>query len=312
MLSRRSFCLLGAAATLPRPARAVSKVRMAVVGGNFGAAFHWHLHPASEVSAVCDLREDRVARLKKTYNPNARGYSSYDEMLATGGFDAVALFTPVPLHAEMVIQALAAGFHVISAVPAAHTLADAERVLAAVKKSAATYMMAETSFYRPEVIWAREAQQEKKFGTIFFSEAEYYHQGLFHLWYDEQHRPTWRYGAPPLHYPTHATSMVVSVTGERLVEATATGYGDARPELARQPVQESLPGRSGNVPDLRRTFGAHRHLPRYRDRRRRARRVVRHQTDLPHAAARRHRGRHRPRRREDGKFPPAGLLGPAA
>ena len=34
-----------------------------------------------------------------------------------------------------------------------------ERLLAAVRKSGATYMMAETSFYRPEVIWAREARE---------------------------------------------------------------------------------------------------------------------------------------------------------
>ncbi len=219
------------------PARAAGKVRMAVVGGNFGAAFQWHLHPDSEVVAVCDLREDRIARLKKTYNPGARGYSSYDEMLRAGGIDAVAIFTPVPLHAEMVIKALEAGFHVVSAVPVAHTLQDSERVLEAVKKSGAIYMMAETSYYRPEVIWAREAQREGKFGVIFFSEAEYYHQGLFNLWYDEQHRPTWRYGAPPLNYPTHATSMVISVTGERLVEAAGTGYGDGRPELRQNPYK---------------------------------------------------------------------------
>lgn len=237
-LSRRKFCFLAGAVAL-RPA-AAGKIRMGVVGGNFGASFQWRLHPDAEVAAVCDLREDRIARLKKTYNPNARGYSSYDEMLRTGGFDAVALFTPVPLHAEMVIKAVSAGFHVISAVPVAHTLADCERVLEAVKKSGVIYMMAETSYYRPEVIWAREAQErEKKFGVIFFCEAEYYHQGLFNLWYDEQGRPAWRYGAPPLHYPTHATAMVISVTGERLAEATATGYGDGRPELRENPYNNN-------------------------------------------------------------------------
>ena len=134
----------------------MQKVRIGVVGGNFGASFHWHLHPGSAVAAVCDLREDRLQRLKKTYNPSARGYTSYDEMLQAGGLDAVAVFAPVPLHAEMVIKAVRAGFHVISAVPVAHTLDDCGRVLEAVQKSGAIYMMAETSFYRPEVIWASQ------------------------------------------------------------------------------------------------------------------------------------------------------------
>ena len=92
-------------------------------------------------------------------------------------------------------------------------------------------MMAETSYYRPEVIWAREAQREGKFGAVFFSEAEYYHQGLYRLWFDEQNRPAWRHGVPPLHYITHASSMVICVTGERLVEVSAHGYGDGRPAL---------------------------------------------------------------------------------
>ncbi|MBI3697775.1 MAG: Gfo/Idh/MocA family oxidoreductase, partial [Acidobacteria bacterium] len=233
MFSRRRFCFLaGAAALRAQPA---GKVRIGVVGGNFGASFFWRLHPSSEVAAVCDLREDRLQRLKKTYNPNARGYSSYSEMLQTGGLDAVAVFTPVPLHAEMVIQAVRAGYHVISAVPVAHSLAACEEVLAAVRRSGCTYMMAETSYYRPEVVWAREAQRERKFGDIFFSEAEYYHQGLFNLWYDEQRRPTWRFGVPPLHYITHASSMVISVSGERLVEVSAHGYGDGRPELQKNP-----------------------------------------------------------------------------
>src|SRR2546426_2688608 len=30
--------------------------------------------------------------------------------------------------------------------------------------------------------------------------------------------PTWRYGFPPMHYPTHCTGMIIPVIGERLVE----------------------------------------------------------------------------------------------
>src|SRR5712692_7817467 len=44
--------------------------------------------------------------------------------------------------------------------------------------------------------------------------------------YDDRGFPTWRYGLPPMHYPTHSTGMVVPVTGERLVEVEAVGWGD--------------------------------------------------------------------------------------
>jgi hypothetical protein len=42
----------------------------------------------------------------------------------------------------------------------------------------------------------------------------------------EDGKRTWRYGFPPMHYPTHCTSYLVGVTGERLTTATCTGWGD--------------------------------------------------------------------------------------
>src|SRR5688500_7862858 len=43
------------------------KVRLGVVGGNFGASFPWHRHPNCVVHAVSDLIPDRRAHLTKTF-----------------------------------------------------------------------------------------------------------------------------------------------------------------------------------------------------------------------------------------------------
>jgi predicted dehydrogenase len=126
----------------------------------------------------------------------------------------------------MTLESLKAGKHVISAVPAAFTQEQLEQILETVQKSGLRYMMAETSRFRPEVMTCVEWAREGKFGTIFYSEAEYHHEGLIALAYDERRMPTWRYGLPPMHYPTHATGIVVPVTGERLVEVQAVGWGD--------------------------------------------------------------------------------------
>ena len=99
-------------------------------------------------------------------------------MLKHPGLEAVAVFTPLPLHAWMVVESLKAGKHVISAVPAAMTIEELEEILETVKKTGLKYMMAETSYYRPEIITCREWNQQGKFGTIFYSEAEYHHEGL--------------------------------------------------------------------------------------------------------------------------------------
>jgi predicted dehydrogenase len=206
-------------------------VRTGVVGGNFGSQFQWHLDPNCKVTAVCDLRDDRLKRLVEAYGP-ATKYKDFRQFLKHAELDAVAVFTPAPLHVWMATEAMKAGKHVISAVPAGMSVEELELLLETVKKTGMKYMMAETSYYYPEIITCREWAGQGKFGTIFYSEAEYHHEGLISLMYDERGFPTWRYGFPPLHYPTHSTGMVIPVTGERLVEVQAVGWGDGHEVLA--------------------------------------------------------------------------------
>jgi predicted dehydrogenase len=126
----------------------------------------------------------------------------------------------------MDIEAMKAGKHVISAVPAGMSIEELERLLETVKSTGLKYMMAETSYYRPEVMTCMDWARQGKFGNIFYTEAEYHHEGLLPLMYDDRGFPTWRHGFPPMHYPTHSTGIVVPITGERLVEVQAVGWGD--------------------------------------------------------------------------------------
>ncbi len=220
VLSRREFGASMLASALP-PDR---KLRMAIVGGGFGTSFQFHEHPNCVVEAVSDLRADRRERLMKTYG-SVHAYNSLDELLRGSKAEAVGLFTPAPDHVRHAIQCLQAGKHVLSAVPAAMSLAECERLIGAVKRSGLTYMMAETSHYQQLTISARKFYQEGAFGHLYACESEYHHAGLETLFFDGGQR-TWRYGFPPMHYPTHCTSHLVSVTGERLTEVTCLGWGD--------------------------------------------------------------------------------------
>jgi len=208
-----------------RKASSKDIVKIGIVGGRFGAQFFWHEHPNCEVTAVCDIRQDRLDILKKTYNCDV-GYKNYKDMVADKNVDAIGVFTPAPLHVYMGIEAMNAGKHVISAVPACMDEEEGVELLEAVKRTGMLYMMAETSYYRREIISCRNWAEEKKFGEIIFSEAEYHHDGLIAIMYDDNGLPNWRHGFPPMHYPTHCTGMIVPVTGERLVEVVATGWGD--------------------------------------------------------------------------------------
>jgi predicted dehydrogenase len=223
-------------ATRARPAveqakRSAGKpVGIGVVGGNFGATFQWHLDPDCRVVAVCDLRDDRLQQLVKVYGAGVT-YKNFREFLKHPDMDAVGVFTPAPLHVWMSTEAMKAGKHVISAVPAGLSVEELEQLMDCVRTTGMNYMMAETSYYRPEIITCREWAQQAKFGTIFYSESEYHHEGLLSLMFDEKGFPTWRHGYPPMLYPTHCTGMIVPVTRERLVEVQAVGWGDGHEVL---------------------------------------------------------------------------------
>jgi len=206
------------------------KIRIGVVGGGFGPYFYWHEHPDCVVEAVSDLNPERRNRLMQAFKCD-KSYESLEKLILDRDVDAVAVFTGAPDHVRHSVACLNAGKHVISAVPACMTLEEAEQLADTVKRTGLTYMMAETSWYHQSVISARNWFREGKFGTIFYTEAEYHHPGLEVLYHDANGKPTWRYGLAPMNYPTHCTAYLVGVTGERMTQVSAIGWGDDAPIL---------------------------------------------------------------------------------
>jgi len=208
-------------------------LRIGVVGGRFGTTFQFHEHPQCVVEAVSDLRPQRRAALQRVYRCG-KAYDSLDALLRDPLVEAVFIATPAPDHLRHTLQSLRAGKHVLCAVPAAMDLDECAALLAAVKSSGLTYMMAETSYWQQATISARTFFREGKFGTIFSTESVCHHAGLESLWF-ENGRPTWRHGLPPMLYPTHCTAHLIGVTGERLTEVSCLGWGDGDPLLKGNP-----------------------------------------------------------------------------
>ena len=219
------------------------KIRMAVVGGGFGLSYYWHLHPNAIVTGVTDLREDRRKLLKDCYRCDAV-FPSMEVMLETAAdtFDAVGIFTPAPDHVRHAIACLEKGKHVISAVPAAMTIDECEQLRDAVLKSGKHYMMAETSYYRPSCIAAREFERAGKFGNIILTEAEYHHPRSPNNPKRDKRHDVWRWGLPPMLYPTHCTAFLVGVTGERLTQVSCIGYNNEDPMLKGNPYDNPFHG----------------------------------------------------------------------
>ena len=89
------------------------KIRLAVVGGGFGASFPWSEHPNCIVSAVTDLYAERRQKLRDAYHCDSV-YDSLEDMLKKrSDLDAVAIFSGAPDHARHVRMCFERGLHVV-------------------------------------------------------------------------------------------------------------------------------------------------------------------------------------------------------
>jgi predicted dehydrogenase len=160
----------------------------------------------------------------------SKSYESLEKLILDPKIEAVFIATGAPDHVRHVVATLNAGKHVMCTVPAANSIEECYKLRDAVRTTGLTYMMAETSTFRQNTISVRKFYKEGLFGNIFSAAAEYNHPGL-ETYFFENGKPTWRHGLPPLMYPTHCTSFLICVTGERLTHVSGFGWGDDSPLL---------------------------------------------------------------------------------
>ena len=86
------------------------KIKVAVVGLQFGAEFVpiYRDHPDVSRVAVCDLDSAKLNAVAGRFGIADR-FARLEEVLASD-YDAVHLFTPVPLHVEQTLAVLGAEF----------------------------------------------------------------------------------------------------------------------------------------------------------------------------------------------------------
>ena len=215
----------------------MNKINVAVVGLRFGRTWMngFRRHPRCRLVCLCD--SDPAALEKGRAESGVATVASHlEEVLDDRHIDALALFTPAPLHAAQSTAALRAGKHVLAAVPAALTEAGCRDIVAAANESGRVYMMAENWPYEPSVRKAQALFAGGQLGNLYYGEAEYLHHTEA-LWFAPDGSPTWRHTLAPLFYPTHGLGPYLHMTGDRFVEVTAHRVSGREPPGAE-------PGRS--------------------------------------------------------------------
>lgn len=134
--------------------------------------------PGARIGAVADMREDRLALVKRRY-PGVEVTKDFREVLEDSRIDAVAIATPVSTHFDLAMQALQAGKHVLVEKPITSNSEDALRLIEEADRRGLVLMVDHTFVYTGAVRKIRELISGGSLGEIYYYDSTRVNLGIF-------------------------------------------------------------------------------------------------------------------------------------
>jgi predicted dehydrogenase len=155
-------------------------INVGIIGLGFMGRTHFAVYEKSKharVTAMMDLDAKRRAGdwsdtignvggglPKKVDMKNRIGYGSIDEIIHDPEVDLIDITLPTNFHADVAVQALQAGKHVLCEKPMALSKKDCMRIVNQAKKSKGMFMAAQCIRFWPQYVKIHELVQSGKFG----------------------------------------------------------------------------------------------------------------------------------------------------
>jgi len=144
-----------------------SKIKIVLIGcGKIGKRHAEHINNLAELTAVCDIKEDRAKEFANKYKCNY--YTSINDLLLNeNNFDIASICTPNYLHSMQTISFLKAGKHVLCEKPMALSVKDCKLMIQEEKKSKKKIFIVKQNRFNPPVKAVKDAIEKNKLGRIF-------------------------------------------------------------------------------------------------------------------------------------------------
>lgn len=134
-------------------------------GHVMGFGGDWKEHPEYGVEITGGWDRDPASCAEKCEKLGAEPFETVEALLASG-IDAVVVSSETKFHAELVEQAAAAGKAIILYKPMALTMAEADRIVAAVEKYGVPFTMGWQSRTDPQNIRIKEIIKNEELGKV--------------------------------------------------------------------------------------------------------------------------------------------------
>jgi UDP-N-acetylglucosamine 3-dehydrogenase len=123
----------------------------------------------SNLVAITDRDNERAKMFAKKFG--TRYFSNVDELLHQEEIDAVTICTPTVTHADLALQAIEAGKHILVEKPMTDTVQQAHRIIDAAKSANTILMVGFVERFNPSVQTAAEVIDEGKVGELVLGSA---------------------------------------------------------------------------------------------------------------------------------------------
>lgn len=179
-------------------------------------------NPNCEITALFDVAPEKAEAISRLYG--GKVYDSVEALLASD-VDAVSVCVANRFHAEISIQALKAGKHVLCEKPMATTPEDCEAMVAAAKESGKYLMIGQNQRLAKAHVKAKELLDSGEMGEVLAFETHFAHPGpegwtgSANSWFFDKRMA--QFGAMA-DLGVHKTDLLYYLTGKKVVKTSAT------------------------------------------------------------------------------------------
>ena len=160
-------------------------IRVGIVGSGFVAKVHaeaFAFVPDAEVVAVASPDRGRVDTFAREHGVSD-AFTDYRELLRLPELDAITVACPNDLHAQVAVDAAAAGKHVICEKPMALNLDECDAMIEACRKAGVLFLYAEELLFAPKYVRAKALVDEGALGRVYYVRQVEGHYGPHSDWF---------------------------------------------------------------------------------------------------------------------------------
>lgn len=203
--------------------------KICVVGcGHWGKNLARNFHQLGHLYAICEENPERLAQFRNQY-PSAKAHSDLKSALQDPEIDAIVLATPAEMHFSMGMAALQAGKDVFVEKPLTLEWEDGVEMVESARRHDRILMVGHLLRYHPAVLKIQELLAQGVLGRIEYIYSNRLSMGKIR----REENALWSF-AP------HDISVILALTGQMPLQASATGGAYLQPNIADVTVSNLL------------------------------------------------------------------------